>query len=91
MKVEFISYDGAYPNLCSGQLILKVDEETYNFPAHSMSSGGNVSFDENWSEEVTSGPWSIYDWPNEFPENAKELAIEIINENVQPGCCGGCV
>ena len=24
--VEFVSYDGAYPNLCSGQLVLKINE-----------------------------------------------------------------
>lgn len=24
-QVEFISYDGAYPNLCSGLLVLKIN------------------------------------------------------------------
>lgn len=23
--VEFVSYDGAYPNLCTGQLVLKIN------------------------------------------------------------------
>jgi len=31
MKIEFISYDGEYPNLCRGILKLKIDNEIYTF------------------------------------------------------------
>lgn len=30
--VEFVSYDGEYPNLCSGTLMLSIDGEPWNFP-----------------------------------------------------------
>lgn len=30
--VEFVSYDGAYPNLCSGQLVLKINGQAREFP-----------------------------------------------------------
>ena len=29
--VEFVSYDGAYPNLCAGQLVLKINGQVREF------------------------------------------------------------
>lgn len=87
--VEFVSYDGAYPNLCSGTLILRINGKERKMPPHSLISGGNVSFDENWMECVTSGLWSIT-----LPPDLEPLRKEIedcINENIPHGCCGGCV
>lgn len=37
--VKFISYDGKYPNLCRGVLILNID-------------GKNYSFGYNWNRET---------------------------------------
>jgi len=91
MKIELVSYDGEYPNLCSGQLVIKLDEQEWVFPSYCLSSGGSVSFDENWSEEVTDGPWSISKWPKGFPEDAKEFATDVVNTSISWGCCGGCV
>jgi len=91
VNVEFVSYDGEYPNLCSGVLVLRVNGTEWRFDSHSLSSGGSVWFDEDWSENVESGPWSIDRWPDGFPEDAKELAISAVNMNVPEGCCGGCV
>lgn len=31
MKIEFISYTGKYPNLCSGVLTVKIDGKKYKF------------------------------------------------------------
>jgi hypothetical protein len=89
--VKFVSYDGSYPNLCSGTLKLLVGEKIYTFESHALSSGGGVSFDENWSENVTDGPWEINTWPEGFPEELKTEALGVVNENVSWGCCGGCV
>ncbi|NMC58887.1 MAG: hypothetical protein GYA51_05810 [Candidatus Methanofastidiosa archaeon] len=91
MVVKLISYDGSYPNLCSGKLVLFVDEKKWVFPPHSLSSGGRVSFDKNWRETVDLGPWSMSEWPEGFPEEAKEEALSVINEQLSWGCCGGCV
>ena len=86
-----ISYDGKWPNLCSGQLIVRIDKEKYVFPRHCLSSGGSASFDENWSEHVASGPWSVREWPENFPEEYKEEVLQKINDKIDWGCCGGCL
>ena len=89
--LEFVSYNGKYPNLCSGTLVIKARGRTWEFDMHSLSSGGSVSFDSEWNEEVSSGEWSISDFPKEFPEDLKEEAVLLVNDNVRKGCCGGCV
>lgn len=38
--VEFVSYDGSYPNLCTGKTILKINGETVILPPYSLTSGG---------------------------------------------------
>ena len=92
LKVTKIKYDGKYPNLCSGQLVVCLGIEEWVFLSHCLSSGGGVSFDEGYSnEEVTSGEWSICFWPKDFPEAYKERVVEMVNNEVTHGCCGGCV
>lgn len=90
--VEFVSYDGKYPNLCSGNLVLKVNDKEYKFPQYCLSSNGSAYFTNNYSDShVTSGPWSIRSWPDDFPDGAKIEAEKVVNENVRHGCCGGCL
>lgn len=89
-RLKFISYDGKYPNLCAGILIIELDGVKVTFEPHSLCSGGSVWFDEHWNEYITEGPWSItmpYDFPKELYQELKDL----INENIPLGCCGGCV
>jgi len=90
-RLEFISYDGKYPNLCGGTLIIKVDGNEMVFPSYCLSSGGNVSFDDDWNEEVTQGEWTISDFPKDFPKELVSEANDLVNENIEQGCCGGCV
>ena len=58
MKIE-IKYNGCYPNLCSGCLVVYIDKIEYIFPSYCLRSGGSVSFTRDWDEVVTSGPWSV--------------------------------
>lgn len=96
--VEFVSYDGAYPNLCSGLLILKVNGKEYQFHPYKRSqsavihrefwrSGGGL--DSNYRRYT--GEWiiDIDNLPDELKEYAYDIDI-IFNENVEHGCCGGC-
>ena len=101
--VEFVSYTGHYPNLCSGILTLKIDGNEYKF-GHSIykepqgdykrfwSSGGCVTADENWNFSVGTNEWIID--ANMIPEEFRKYAAEIdevFNNNVDHGCCGGCI
>ena len=86
-----IEYDGAYPNLCSGTLTAYVDGKKYNFPEYCLSSGGSVSFDDEWNEQISEGEWSVSEWPKDMPDDIKDAVLAAINENILHGCCGGCV
>lgn len=113
IDIKFVSYSGEYPTLCSGVLVLNVngkdmrfgyepldipakDEDKCNYPRF-WTSGGSVTFDEDWNESVWSGEWEwlvsksqLKELPKEIIEN-KDLVMKVFNENVLPGCCGGCV
>ena len=97
--IEFVSYDGKYPNLCSGTLVLKIDGEDHSF-RNALQSGGMVTHDGKYNH------WSVYhdEWDfhpeNDFSEENQDIIFTeaekkwikmLINENVEWGCCGGCV
>lgn len=88
-----VIYAGAFPNLnlCSGSLRIRMGNFDWEFPDHCLSSGGSVTFDENWSEDVTTGPWEIRKWPENFPEQFKKAVLDAVNAEIPWGCCGGCV
>ncbi len=86
-----VEYDGAYPNLCSGKLIVTVCDTRWEFPDYCLASGGSVWFGKDWAGHIEYGPWSVSRWPDGFPEDQKEAVIEAINENIPHGCCGGCI
>lgn len=56
--IEFVSYDGQWPNLCSGELIILIDGETIEC-GNCLCSGGGVSRDDEYEFTVTSGDWSV--------------------------------
>jgi hypothetical protein len=86
-----IEYDGAYPNLCRGNLVVIIDGKKWQFPDYCLSSGGYVTFDENWTERIGCGPWGVREWPKDFPDNLKSITLTAINGHIPWGCCGGCV
>lgn len=93
-KFEFISYSGKYPNLCFGTLVFKFNGRLISGDVV-LHSGGNAGFDSAGNEYVEKGPWkSVLSWDfKDYPE-LNEWGIELlqmINENVPFGCCGGCL
>ncbi len=73
--VEFVSYTGKYPNLCSGVLTLRIDGEEVRFGHNYLiidswktdgnydsfwRSGGECGFRNNYSESyIDKGEWYI--------------------------------
>lgn len=88
--VEFVSYDGKYPCLCMGTLTIRVDGKTYRFN-HAMASGGYVWHDSDWNYDVEHDDWKIDLREHPELEPYKEEITRVVNENVEHGCCGGCI
>lgn len=97
--VKFISYDGEFPNLCSGELILEINNKEYRFGKNYYenknnlegfwTSGGGIGYEY----EPFQGPWNLVWEDSYYPEEIrkyKDILIEVFNENVPHGCCGGC-
>ena len=111
-KIEFVSYDGAYPNLCSGKLTVKIDGKEVSFGRTTKlwwedgkgladyprfwCSGGSVSLGEDYTEEVIGRcDWEMSapiekDYPSEIWKLLPDI-LKVMNENVEGGCCGGCM
>lgn len=87
--VKFISYDGKFPSLCCGTLILEIDGEKVKFPKFCMQSGGYAGCDENSEEYIEYGEWSVK-VPKEYEQYKQEIEA-VVNKNVEKGCCGGCI
>ena len=101
--VKFVSQTGNYPNLCRGDLTLEIDGEIVTFgygfdsddkPKYGTfwSSGGFVFFDEQLNDNIGTGEWEIDvdRLPEKFRRYAREIG-QVFNENVEYGCCGGCI
>jgi hypothetical protein len=88
--VKFISYNGSYSNLCSGDLIFSKDGEERTAYYVLISGGG---LEPNY-EGTYYGSWEL-DQSNSafFDFSGKDFndLLEEVNKNVQKGCCGGCI
>lgn len=87
--IEFVSYSGKYPNLCSGDLIVKINGEEVNLGI-CLRSGGVCGFTAEWEDYVTHGDWKIDELPEAYEKYRKEIE-KVANDNVPHGCCGGCL
>lgn len=98
--IKFINYDGEYPNLCSGTLTLEIDGEIVTFGHNKCDyyrfwhSGGTCRFtDSHYFDTIVSdGEWKLdeAELPEKYKNIGKEL-IQVFNDNVRWGCCGGCL
>lgn len=92
--IQFVSYDGRWPNLCSGTLILSIDGKQHSFK-YCLSSGGQCGFENgDYSKEyVTEGPWSFSNYNDDIKFTDNEIVVieHLINDNIPFGCCGGCL
>lgn len=92
----FVKIDGkmiSFGSYCLGKKGKTKDRGVPNYPSF-WTSGGSVTFDEDWSEDVEEGPWKVSIWEDGWNDDMKKLLPELIrifNEHVPWGCCGGCV
>lgn len=96
--IKFVNYTGRFPNLCSGTLTLEIDGVEHTFGGSYREpkaefesfwcSGGGITADY----DAVSDKWTINvnDLPEQFRKYAQEID-EVFNDNVQWGCCGGCI
>lgn len=99
-KIEFVSYDGEYPNLCSGMLTLKINGEVKTFYYDRKKAdypdfwySGGTCWVDGAEEDVTQADWE-FDWEAEhdcFSSSEKRQIEKLFQKNVPHGCCGGCI
>lgn len=91
-KIEFVSYTGKWPVLCSGEFTFKINGKQYTI--ENLISGGRIGFKHGYGGEeyIEKGPWSLHEdsLPDEL-KPCKRLITKMVNENVEQGCCGGCI
>lgn len=90
MKIK-IKYNGTYPNLCSGELVVIIDNVEWIFPEYCLASGGDATYHNNYGTVITRGPWSISKYPKNFPDNLRSVVEDAVNDSIPQGCCGGCI
>ncbi len=90
--VEFVSYDGKYPCLCFGTLTIKVNGKLYRLK-QAMISGGHICGgpDTDWNMWSEEGDWKVDLCEHPELEPYKEEITRVVNDNVEHGCCGGCI
>ena len=93
---EFVSYSGKWPNLCSGTLTLRIDgkEEVFGYDSPNgvfWSSGGACYFVDD-DTRIEHDAWQLREdmLPERF-QKYKEEMLQVFNDNVEFGCCGGCL
>lgn len=94
MNIKFVSYTGHYPCLCLGDLTLNINGKDITFKSEDYKnfwySGGDYSCMREKNEEISIAPWRVN--VQALPDFLKPYAEEIkniINENIEWGCCGG--
>ena len=97
---RFVNYTGKYPNLCRGILTLSINGINRTFGMYDdcdydkfWFSGGSTGFRNGYSDSyIKKGDWGIdeYRLPDELRPFAT-LLIDLFNDNVPKGCCGGCL
>lgn len=89
-KVKFISYDKNPWGWCFGILTIEMNGKLYKLK-DILISGGSIGWDGD-TEEVITGPWKVKEekLPEKLKPYIKEIE-EIVNNNVEYGCCGGCI
>jgi hypothetical protein len=88
-KILSYEYNGEYPSLCKGKLMVYIEDKKFEFK--SLKSSGSVQKTRK-GYKIIQGNWYIDQWPDNFPIELKEFLIYKINNDgiIPKPCCGGC-
>ena len=87
IKVE---YDGEYPNTCSGNLKIYLDNKLIYDKEFCCNSTGSVWLDDEWQEHVEEGELV---WDGMEAKKFDKDIVDAVNKKLSEFhvCCGGCV
>lgn len=85
--IEFVKIYEKEWALCGSTVVLKINDQEIEFH-RILGSGGSVSWGDE--DEINIGPWCVGNLP-EYLEKYEEEITKVINDNVDWGCCGGCI
>lgn len=86
----------SFGNYCLGEKGKTSDEGVPNYPKF-WGSGGHIWVDDEGHMGGVDAPWRLESWRLDEPNVPKAIRallpelIELFNDNVEPGCCGGCI
>lgn len=89
--LEFISYDGKFPNLCRGKLLIRLYGQQWGLR---LKSGGSAHcYGSKNIEHITKGPWTLNEdlLPDDFPRDLIPAVLLLAEKHIPQGCCGGCI
>lgn len=78
MIIEFVSYTGTWPNLCSGVLTLKIDGNEVKFGNDDYDTYQEYVEDKNPPNFWHISPWGIVLYYNMIPEEYQKYMSEIL-------------
>ncbi len=87
-----ISYPIDDCDLCRQILTVYLDSKKYDFGC-CLYSGGDWYIDDDCNAVVTEAPWELNEKliPDDFPKDKIKDVLDLVNEQVPQGCCGGCI
>lgn len=85
--IEFVKIYEKEWALCGSTVVLKINDQEIEFH-RILGSGGSVSWGDE--DEINIGPWCVGNLP-EYLEKYEDEITKVINDNVDWGCCGGCI
>ena len=78
---------------CSGKLHLLVDgNEWVSNGMHCLNHSFGCWIDMDGEEHFEDGYWALNDgYFDDFNEEEKKVILDLVNENMERSCCGGCL
>ena len=83
-----VTYDGEYPNACSGRLKIWINGKSIYNKQFCCLSSGSVWFDEEGNEHVEEG-FLTWNEAKKFDKVIQNKVDEVLSKIHV--CCGGCV